>query len=479
MKIFNSLTKQEEEFQPIKKGKVTMYTCGPTVYNYAHIGNFFAYLSADTLYRWLIFGEGYEVKWVMNITDIDDKTIRDSKEKYPQEEPMKALNQFCQFYEKAFKDDLKILNITGISEFPRATEFIAEQQELVRSLYKNGFAYIADGSVYFDIQAYKKAGNEYGRLVHIDEGFQAGARVNQDEYEKESASDFVLWKGYKDGEPFWEFELDGQNLKGRPGWHLECSAMEKEILGLPFDIHTGGADLKFPHHEDEIAQSCGGYCIDPTRVFVHNGHLLVEGEKMSKSKGNFFQLGDLVKQGWEPDVIRLAVVTNHYRGDFNFTQNGLHAAKKNLNSVRILYERIEKITPLESKYLEDRERLIPLFDFQESERNFWLEMKDDLNTPSAYSSFLLFVREVEDLPRFGISAEEKKNILEFLDLASNVFGVDFKPQIVEIPDEVKKLVEAQKQAKEAKNFAEADRIRDELKAKGFAWDARKNEIVKI
>ena len=461
MEIYNSLSNQKEQFTPLKAGEVSMYTCGPTVYNYAHIGNFFAYLSADTLYRWLKYGEGHDVKWVMNITDIDDKTIRDSKEKHPDEDPMQALNNFCGFYADEFLKDLKKLNITGIAEHPRATHYIEAQQDLVTKLHENGFAYISDGSVYFDIAAYKKAGYDYGRLVHIDEGFQAGARVDQDEYEKASAADFVLWKGYKEGEPFWDFELDGQDLKGRPGWHLECSAMEKEIFGLPFDIHTGGVDLKFPHHEDEIAQSHGGYGSDPTKVWVHNGHLMVEGEKMSKSKGNFFRLRDLTEdQGWDAEVVRLAMVTNHYRGSYNFTQNGLNAAKKNIKEIRDLYS----VTGAGGGDISQVEKY--KVEFAEA-------MQDDINTPKAWGVVLECMKEfksVEVLP---------ESLKEFLDLASNVFGVDFKPQEVAIPAEVVAMVEQHKQAKADKDFETADKLRDELKEKGFMWDQRKGEIVKL
>lgn len=477
MKLFNSLSKEKEEFKPLKQGKVSMYSCGPTVYNYAHIGNFFAYLSADTLYRWLKFGEKYDVDWVMNITDIDDKTIRDSKEKYPDLEPMEALKKLCNYYEEAFFKDLESLNISKKSflQNPRATDYIDAQTTLIQNLYDNGFAYVSEGSVYFDIRAYKKKHN-YGRLIKIDEGFGDGARVDNDEYEKESAADFVLWKGKKEGEPYWDFTLrqaqgDSLNFPGRPGWHLECSAMEKEIFALPFDIHTGGCDLKFPHHEDEIAQSHGGYGVDPTKFWIHNGHLMVEGEKMSKSKGNFFRLSDLIKeQNIQPDVLRLLMVTNHYRKDFNFTKNGIHAMKKHLDDIREVYGLICHSREDGNPYGDE------LLFMKKAQQEFIEAMQNDLNTPKAFAVFLSFVQEVRkkilrqaQSLSSARSGNDKKNedIIDFLNFVSNIFGVDFHPQKINIPQDIIDLADKRKEARKNKDYALSDSLRDAIKEKGF------------
>jgi cysteinyl-tRNA synthetase len=489
LQLFNSLSKQKETFVPLdQSGKeVKMYTCGPTVYNYAHIGNFFAYLSADTLHRWLKFGENYQVKWVMNITDIDDKTIRDSKTKYPQLNPKEALGKLCHFYAQEFLQDLSTLNIPPSSFLanPRATEYIPAQQDLIQKLYDQKYAYVSEGSVYFNIQAYKKD-HKYGRLVKIDEGFQAGARVDQDEYTKESAADFVLWKGKKEDEPFWEFQLDDLSLPGRPGWHLECSAMEKELLGLPFDIHTGGTDLKFPHHEDEIAQSLGGYGIDPTKYWVHNGYLMVEGEKMSKSKNNFFRLADLVKkQGIEPEVFRFLMVTNHYRKNFNFTKNGIHAAKKNLAEIRETYHKILEIktktdkspvqlkkskepeagkTGLKQKFTDDQLLIKNL------KNDFYTAMRNDLNTPQALAVLLKFTTEVRHIYLKDSNAMKKElfeDIINFFNFCANIFGINLKNLSTEIPANIIKLAEQREKARAAQDWSKADTLRDLIDEKGF------------
>ena len=476
MKLFNSLTHQKEDFYSIKPNIVSIYTCGPTVYNYAHIGNFFAYISANTLYRWLKFGEKNTVKWVMNITDIDDKTIDGSQKKYPKEVPLQALKKFCFFYEEAFFKDLEALNIPQSSFFknPRALDYISTQKELIQKLYNKGYAYVSGGSVYFNIQEYAKnkennTNQSYGRLINIDSGFQTGERIDHDEYEKEGIADFVLWKGKKDNEPYWDLELIHQEtneisiLKGRPGWHLECSAMEKDILELPFDIHTGGCDLKFPHHENEIAQSFGAYGKDPTNYWIHNGHLMVEGEKMSKSKGNFFRLTDLVKdQNIKPEVIRLLMVINHYRKDFNFTKNGIHAMSKHIQKARNIHKKVldfqcnEVSSDLKQSFFDDIEKYRTSFEDH---------MKDDLNTPNAFAEFLAFLIFVDNMNDF--MAEQKKQILDFFHFVSDIFGVDFQYQEIMIPQDIIDLAEKRIQARKDKDFSLSDSLRDEIQEKGF------------
>lgn len=284
--LYNTLTRKKEEFRPIKDNEIGLYTCGPTVYNYAHIGNLRSYIFADILVRTLRYNLGEEkVKWVMNITDVDDKTIRDSKIKYPDLPSMEALQKFTKEYEEYFWQDMQSLNVKTPDIITHATDqkYIAGMQELVKNIVDKGYGYIKEGSVYFDVQKFAK-NHKYGNLINLDmAGFKAGTRVDADEYEKENVQDFVLWKGYKEGEPVWEFDLNGEKLPGRPGWHIECSAMGELELGCPFDIHTGGIDLKFPHHENEIAQSVVGYnCEQPINYWLHNEHLLVDGQRMGK-----------------------------------------------------------------------------------------------------------------------------------------------------------------------------------------------------
>lgn len=458
--LFNSLSKQKEEFKPISQKLINMYTCGPTVYNYVHIGNFFAYLSADTLQRWLSFGESYSVNWALNLTDVDDKTIRDSIKKHPDLDPLQALKQFTAFYTDLFIQDLKTLNITHISTLPRAMDHIEEQKTLIQNLLDKNYAYISDGSVYFDIQSYKKD-HTYGRLIHIDEGFQDGVRVDNDEYEKDSAADFVLWKGHKEGEPFWDADFNTQSLPGRPGWHLECSAMEEKLFGLPFDIHTGGLDLKFPHHENEIAQSHGGYGIDPTKYWVHNGFLQVEGSTMSKKKGNFFTLSQILEKGYSAESFRLTMVTNHYRKNFNFTENGLHASAKHIETIRAAFQKeVSSDTILEN--------------LETYKADFISAMQSDLNTPLAFSVFLNFIKS------FAKNPTSHKETRDFFVFASNVFGVNFT-QTVEtqkIPAEITDLADKRIEAKKNKDFTLADQLRDQISNKGFLLkDTREGYVI--
>ncbi|MDO4271765.1 MAG: class I tRNA ligase family protein, partial [Candidatus Saccharibacteria bacterium] len=285
MKLFNTRTHQVNDFQPLVDNSVRMYSCGPTVYNHAHIGNLSSYIYADILRRTLK-NAGYSVKHVMNITDVDDKTIRDSRTEYPSDDPMVALTKLTDHYEQIFMSEMTAVgnNIDDIA-FDHATANIDGIQQLIRHLIEQGDAYVTDDGVYFDINKYRQ-NRQYGQLSRIDFGSeQKQSRVANDEYDKDFIHDFALWKRQKDGEPAWDFQIDDStNMTGRPGWHIECSVMSTKNLGQPFDIHTGGVDLIFPHHENEIAQSTAGD--QPTEYaafFVHNGHLLVDGQKMSKS----------------------------------------------------------------------------------------------------------------------------------------------------------------------------------------------------
>lgn len=481
IKLYNSLSRKIEDFQSIEKHVVGLYSCGPTVYNNAHIGNMRAFLFADLIQRVLKTVGNYRVKWVMNITNIDDKTIRDSQpgsnawlsEMGEQsDDPKENLKKLTLYYEKIFIEDISKLGITfaDFYSMPRATDHIETMQDLILKIIENGYAYTSDDSVYFDVNKWSKD-DKYGKLFHIDfSNFRRGERVDTDEYDRESFSDFVLWKGKKINEPVWDFVIDGKNYPGRPGWHIECSAMEKEILGLPFDIHTGGIDLKFPHHEDEIAQSKAGYGVEPTNYWCHNEFLEVEGTKMSKSAGNFFTIQDLLDKGIDPIDIRYAMLSAHYRTKYNFTFNGLEAAKKARFRIQeYIYDLFDEI---------HGENCV---DIDGLKNDIFSELANDLHTPKALAKLFTFINNnnVETLDR-----KAKSKILGFLMELNGIFAVwKFNPRpIVDIviPDSVRLLAENRYKAKQEKNWAEADKLRDEIASLGFIIKDNKDgyDIVK-
>lgn len=337
MKLHNTLTRKTEELKPLDGKTIRIYSCGPTVYDHAHIGNLSAYIFADTLRRTTEL-TGYDVKQVMNYTDIDDKTIRRSHERYPDDDRREALRKLTEHYIKVFLEDMELVgNQTRPITFMRATDNIDGMKALITKLHQGGFAYIADDGVYFSIEAYRKSGKTYGQLLELTTQNTSAARISNDEYDKDSVHDFALWKKQKDDEPAWEFTLDGQDMTGRPGWHIECSVMSRKGLGQPFDIHTGGVDLIFPHHENEIAQSTAGED-DPVmaQFFAHNDHILVDGKKMAKSAGNFHTLQDITDKGYDPLAFRLLVLQAHYRSQVNFTWESLDAAQNRLKALRAM-----------------------------------------------------------------------------------------------------------------------------------------------
>jgi cysteinyl-tRNA synthetase len=473
--LSNTLTRSVESFKAIRETEkvVTMYSCGPTVYNYAHIGNMRAFLFPDILQRVLRVVGGYDVRWVMNITDIDDKTIRDSalgsaawRTEIGEQtsDPKQNLRRFTQFYTKEFVSDIEALLIhrKGFYQMPFATDYIPQMQDLIRRIGAKGFAYERGGSVYFNVGEWRKA-DKYGKLFNIDfENFQEGVRIDADEYERESVSDFVLWKGQKDGEPAWELEFEGKNIPGRPGWHIECSAMEYDILGVPFDIHTGGVDLCFPHHEDEIAQSKAGYGVEPVNYWCHNEFLEVEGEKMSKSKGNFFTLRDLIAKGVDPVDVRWLMLSAHYASRMNFTFAGLESGRKARFRVQeYIYDLWERsggmITPPDDHP-----------SAQALRNAVFGELANDLQTPKALAELFTFVNRH---PASGADAAEAASVLGFLRELNEIVEVwQFTPrpaQMLDVSAEVQQLAEARWQAKKSKNFAESDRLRGEIAARGF------------
>lgn len=473
IRIYNSLSRSLEPFSPVDPSCIRMYSCGPTVYNYAHIGNMRAFLFADLLQRVLRTVGKYSVRWVMNVTDIDDKTIRDSApgaaawpaELGEQVEDAKVnLRRFTEYYTDAFVRDIEALRIRRADFFamPRATEYIAEMQALVQDIFAKGFAYVREGSVYFDVAKWRRA-DTYGKLFTIDEeNFRSGVRIDADEYDRESVSDFALWKAEKPGEPAWPFTLDGQDCTGRPGWHLECSAMEKVLLDLPFDIHTGGIDLKFPHHEDEIAQSKCGYGIEPTNYWLHNEFLEVEGRKMSKSEGNFFTLRDLIDKGFDPVDIRWLMLSVQYSSRLNFTFDGVRSSRKARLRVQDLIYALLEVAGEGWQQAEPEPELLD---------SVFAHLADNLNTPKALAELFGFVNGIA--PN-NLSSHRAASVLSALECIDRVFDAwSFERKDVassEAPAEVVALAEARHQARRAREWSKADELRAAIEAHG--WSVR-------
>jgi cysteinyl-tRNA synthetase len=449
VKLFNTLTRQKEEFVPLNPPSVGMYTCGPTVYNFAHIGNLRAFMFEDLLRRYLEY-KGYRVKHVMNITDVEDKIIRTVRE------TGKSLAEVTGFYTQEFFRDLDTLNIRRAHVTPRATETIPAIIKLIETLVAKKHAYIADdGSVYFSIRSFP----EYGKLSHrkLDEQV-AGARVKQDEYAKEQMADFALWKAWDeaDGPVKW----DSPWGPGRPGWHIECSVMSMAHLGESFDIHCGGEDLVFPHHEDEIAQSEAATGRPFVRYWLHNAHLLVEGKKMSKSAGNFFTLRDLLQKGWTGREIRYALLSAHYRDPLNFTMDGLHAARSALQRMDEFLLKMQEwgklpACPISGMGNQDG---CPTLRAQ-----FEAALDDDLNISAALAVLFEFIREAN---KRAVSPEEAAGILATWQKLDEVLGFGI-PVKSDVPAEIQQLVADRQAARKAKNFKRADAIRDQLKALGW------------
>jgi cysteinyl-tRNA synthetase len=453
VKLHNTRTRQTEPFTPLDKtGKnVTLYSCGPTVYSDITIGNLSAFIMADTLRRTLT-ASGYSVKHVMNYTDVDDKTIRRSRERYPEFDPHKALHNLTREYIEIFNADMqRIGNDMDAYKFVRATEFIKSMQKLIAHLYAAKMAYIAEDGVYFSIEAYRKAGYTYGQLSEINTSVTASARIQNDEYNKESAQDFALWKIKKEGEPSWDFKLGGTDLTGRPGWHIECSVMSTEELGQPFDIHTGGVDLIFPHHENEIAQStASGSDKTYATYFVHNDHLLVDGRKMSKSLGNFYTLENIVDNGHDPLAFRLMMLQAHYRSQTNFTWENVAAAGNRLNRWRSTA--VLRFQPVEDSAIDGTA-------FKTSQERLLEAMQDDLDTPAA----LAIIDEAFRVVDGGMPEAAIQPFTELLELIDKLLGLNLLGQ-ADITAEQRGWLHDRFEAKKAKDFAAADKLRDKLLA---------------
>ena len=451
LRLYNSLSRRVEDFHPRQAGKVGLYTCGPTVYNFAHIGNFRAYVFEDLLRRVLKYC-GYEVNQVMNLTDVDDKTIRDSRA------AGKPLSEFTQTYKDAFFADLDALRVERAEAYPAATDHIPEMIALVQTLVDKGFAYQADdGSVYFSIQTFPG----YGKLGRIQpEQMRAGVRISQDEYAKEAAADFALWKAWdaEDGDVAW----DSPWGKGRPGWHIECSAMSMKYLGPSFDIHTGGVDNMFPHHDDEIAQSEAATGETFVRYWLHCAHLVVDGKKMSKSAGNFHTLRDVLAEGYTGREVRWVLLGAHYRQSLNFTFQACRDARSALDRVDELVRRL-KTAGDDARPADE-----PPDCLRTIEDGFRTALEDDLNISAALASLFDGVRDLNRrLDAESLPPEEAATALDMLRRLDTVLGCLDVDRGEAVPDDVLRLVEERQKARQSKNFARADELRDQLAEQGW------------
>lgn len=447
IKIYNTLTKQKEELVPLNPPNIRMYMCGPTVYDYFHIGNARSFIMSDIVRRYLEY-KGYQVTFVMNLTDVDDKIIKKSIE---ENKPAKEVSEF---YVREFFNDIEKLKIKKATHYPKATEFMNEMIEMIKKLEDKGIAYNKDGNVFYDVSKF----SEYGKLSgkNIDE-LEAGSRVEINE-EKKHPLDFALWKKAKEGEPYW----DSPWGKGRPGWHIECSAMSCNLLGESFDIHAGGHDLIFPHHENEIAQSEAANEKPFVKYWLHFGFLNINEEKMSKSLGNFFTARDILKQ-YSAEAIRLFFAQAHYRGPLNFSEDLVKAAEKGIEKIQNSYDRINE----ELKKKNFSKKNVD-FNFNQWYEKFVQAMDDDFNTSSAVAVIFDFSREINKaIDDDNINEQFLINAKNFFDkVAEGVFGLlksDLDYSSTSLEEElIKILIKIRNDAKQEKNYALSDKIRDEL-----------------
>jgi len=436
LKVFNTLTRKKEEFKPIKKGKVGFYSCGPTVYNYAHIGNLRTYIFNDILKRSLMF-LGMKVNHVMNVTDVDDKTIRGSVS------AGESLKDFTRKYEKIFFDDLKELNIVKPDHVLRATESIDDMVRLIKELLEKGIAYKTSDGIYFSI----KKSKGYGKLALLDKVKDRKERVKADEYDKDNAQDFALWKFWseEDGDVFWETEIG----KGRPGWHIECSAMSMKILGEQLDIHTGAIDLIFPHHTNEIAQSEAVTGKQFVKYWLHGAFLTMKEGKMSKSIGNILTLKNLKEEGYNPLHYRYLCLLTHYRSPLVFSY-------ENLDGAKITFEKLKR------KIIELKKEVHKGNDGSEKyEKEFLEALEDDLNIPLAVQ---IFNRALDD---FDFDVKKKLKLLERFDEVLGLGIADMKEEKLDVSAEVKDLVREREEARKKKDWKRADVLRGLIRERGF------------
>lgn len=459
--FYNSLTRKKEEFKPIKDGEVRMYTCGPTVYNYPHIGNLRTFIFEDLLHRWLEY-RGFKVIQVMNLTDVDDKTIKNSIANNM------SLKEYTDIYKKAFFEDIEALNIKKATYYPAATEYINEMIDMIKVLMEKGYAYETNDGIYFKISNFK----EYGKLAHLEKDeLKAGAsgRVSLDEYEKENISDFALWKKWtpEDGDVKWSSPFGD----GRPGWHIECSVMSMKLLGETFDIHCGGIDNLFPHHENEIAQSEAYSGKKFVNYWLHSVHLIVNGEKMSKSKGNFFTLRDLLAKGYSPRAVRYALITTHYRKPLNFTFDLLKQANSSLKRIDDFIFSLKNVSS--TGKIDDFLNEV-LFN---QVKKFEDAMDDDLNISEAMAAIFEMINVYYE--NFDKVTQELANkvIDTFVKFDSVLGFIFFDKKQDELSEEEKALIEERIKAKKEKNYAKADEIRNILLSRGIELRDTKDGVI--
>src|SRR5579872_1174215 len=459
LRFYNTLTQQVEEFTPLEDNVVRMYTCGPTVYNFVHIGNLRTFTFQDILRRWLS-AHGYQLDHVMNITDVEDKIIRNAAAEH------KSIAEYTAVYTQAFLDDIATLRLQQPERWAKATDHIDDMASAIEKLRERGFTYDSEGSVYYRIANFPS----YGKLSHIDvSGIRAGARVDVDEYDKADARDFVLWKAQKDGEPGWD---EGLGM-GRPGWHIECSVMAMKYLGETLDIHTGGVDLTFPHHENEIAQSEALTGKPFVRFWLHAEHLSIESQKMSKSLGNFYTLRDLLGMGYTPEAVRYLLAAVPYRKKLNFTFDGLKAAATSIDRLRNYKLRLET-----AKFPDGSN---PQLDIRTSEAHkaFDEALDDDLNTAEALAAVFEYIRDTNSAMDAGeFLAGNAISALEFLRRFDSIFDV-LNPSVKEggLSDaEIDGLIAERTAAKKARDFARADQIRAGLADQGVILEDTKEGV---
>lgn len=457
IKFFNTMTRKKDTFKPLHKGEVCMYSCGPTVYAPPHIGNMRSFVVSDLIRRYLEF-KGLKVKLVMNLTDIDDKTIRDSgKENVP-------LKEFTKKWEKVFFDSIDTLNIKHASVYPRPTEHIDDMLNFVRELVRKGFAYEKSGSVYFSISKFKN----YGKLARLNlKGMKIGATIDAEEYDKDNPRDFVLLKRSTTDELkrgiFYKTEWGNV----RPGWHLECSVMSMKYLGETFDIHNGGVDLIFPHHENEIAQSEAYTGKQFVKYWIHNEHLIVNGKKMSKSLGNYITLDDLIKK-LSPEIVRYMLVSVHYRQKLNYTEGFAESAKRNYEKLKESFDKLKFAMKFAEKNKSSDEKFLKKL--KELKEKFEEAMDDDLNTPLALSIFHELAKEANKYLEKSKNEKDLKKALGLFDEFSEVLGLKFEMKEEKLAEDIEELIEKRERARKENDWKTSDQIRDGLRKRGIVLE---------
>ncbi len=469
LKLYNTLTKSKQEFKPIHKGKVAMYTCGPTVYDFVHIGNLCSYMTPDILRRYLEYS-GYEVRQIKNITDVGHLTDDDIVQADTGEDKMakaakrekKTPEEIARFYENAFRQDEEKINILPAHFFPRATAHIPQMIKIIESLIEKGHAYEVNGNVFFDVTSFKDYGKLSGNTL---DNLKVGARL-EEHPDKKNPWDFALWlKAPANHILQWNSPWS----RGYPGWHIECSAMATEYLGDTLDIHTGGEDNIFPHHEAEIAQTECATGKKFVNFWIHTRHLLVEGEKMSKSKGNFYKLQDIIDKGFNPMHLRLFYLSSHYRKQADFSWPTLEQAKANFERISDWVGKLKGIAR-NGSLASTMEAKLPSID------KFQSAMDDDLNIPLALTHLYEFITETnKQISENNLSADEAKNILSIFEKMNKVFGLKFSEKEIDIPDEIKKIADARLEARKSKDFQKSAELRKKVEKKGYLIEDLDND----